>query len=58
MDNKKDEIPKKEWLTKEGHKLHRAEGKAGGYAKRRKLLWLAIGLTVLGAVILGIAFNQ
>ncbi len=59
MVNKKDEIPEKEWLSpKEGHTLHRAERKAGGYPSRRKLLWAAVTLTVLGAALLGLLFNR
>ena len=59
MEPGKDEIPEKEWLTKEGHRLHQAERKAGGYPRRRKA-WLvvAVVLTVIGVALLWVLVNR
>lgn len=57
MHHKKDEIPEKEWLTKEGHRLHQAEQRAGGY-KRRKLLVIALVLGAVGVILIWALFNR
>jgi len=57
MDHKKDEIPEKEWLTKEGHRLHQAEQRAGGYRKR-SLLLIGIVLGLIGTALIWALINR